>query len=804
MGQEHSKASTNEVGSSLASGGDTPDSKKSKRFSKASSSSLKTPISERPTHTRLGSLELDSEQALAIQAVTSQRSSDEISANGSVATTNNTTNPTPRFLLGHRRSHSSNTTHKVAPESQTASDKENSLARPPTSTEVEQAPTSNSLATSPILPGNLENSSSLSSIGSIPLNDISAIPAAFQKKNSLASRRSSTASGHNRQTLLTSSRSSSVSASSDSGAAVVASGNSVGGGSTAGGPQLQPPRLDILRTKSSKKASKEALAASIIAANSGLSTAASDDSTKGGLLSNLIPPSTTSTKASGTSAAPMSKGVGSQIPSLVAAIDPTKLPAWLSRLSTLSSKDATKLLTTAYADIEHEERDRITEAVTYNTSHNVAGTGDGGHSHGFWAAGTAANSRRNRYTDILPYDGNRFRLQYATPSLTASGPTTSDYINASLIQPLYSNHMYIATQGPLTNTIGDFWRMIWDSGSRMILMLTTLEERGRPKCARYWPDQIGTALRLAEVGGLDLEYAAELNFTEVLPRLSIKRSSPVLLNQNLQGSTLSATSASSASAFSLSKRRSDASLTAAAASDSGDDLRGFVRVFRLSGRGNDGVLETRRIYQVHFTGWPDHRASSAEAVLRLREVVNIIENEERLAASGKPMNTGSLSALVNWEEVVSVAKQPIVKRFSHRRGASSTSTFEGATAAANYSNGNSLASNSGASSNNITTNSNNNNGAKTSSKISYSTPIGPTVVHCSAGCGRTGTYIAIDSILAGWKEASEYPIVDSTAENPIDPIIETLRKLREQRVSMVQTLEQFALCYEAVLVKLSE
>lgn len=48
---------------------------------------------------------------------------------------------------------------------------------------------------------------------------------------------------------------------------------------------------------------------------------------------------------------------------------------------------------------------------------------------------------------------------------------------------------YIATQGCLPNTIIDFWNMIWQESTRVIVMTTKELERGKTKCAKYWPDQ---------------------------------------------------------------------------------------------------------------------------------------------------------------------------------------------------------------------------------------------------------------------------------------------------------------------------
>ena len=42
-------------------------------------------------------------------------------------------------------------------------------------------------------------------------------------------------------------------------------------------------------------------------------------------------------------------------------------------------------------------------------------------------------------------------------------------------------------QGPLPETLADFWRMVWEQRSSTIVMLTRLEERARVKCDEYWP-----------------------------------------------------------------------------------------------------------------------------------------------------------------------------------------------------------------------------------------------------------------------------------------------------------------------------
>ena len=104
----------------------------------------------------------------------------------------------------------------------------------------------------------------------------------------------------------------------------------------------------------------------------------------------------------------------------------------------------------------------------------------------FQSANLAANKFKNRLVNILPYESTRVCLQ---PLPNASDSSGTDYINANFIDGYKYKRAYIATQAPLQETVDDFWRMLWEHNSSIVVMLTKLREMGREKCVQYWPSE---------------------------------------------------------------------------------------------------------------------------------------------------------------------------------------------------------------------------------------------------------------------------------------------------------------------------
>ncbi|XP_064354134.1 tyrosine-protein phosphatase non-receptor type 7 isoform X3 [Dromaius novaehollandiae] len=93
---------------------------------------------------------------------------------------------------------------------------------------------------------------------------------------------------------------------------------------------------------------------------------------------------------------------------------------------------------------------------------------------------------KDRYKTILPNPESRVCLR------RARNQEEDNYINANYITGYAGcTREYIATQGPMLNTVTDFWEMVWQEEAPLIVMITKLQER-KEKCVHYWPEKEGT------------------------------------------------------------------------------------------------------------------------------------------------------------------------------------------------------------------------------------------------------------------------------------------------------------------------
>ncbi|XP_071956679.1 tyrosine-protein phosphatase non-receptor type 5-like [Antedon mediterranea] len=96
------------------------------------------------------------------------------------------------------------------------------------------------------------------------------------------------------------------------------------------------------------------------------------------------------------------------------------------------------------------------------------------------------SAAKNRYRTILPNPETMVSL----PPIP--GDPLSDYINANFVRGFEAeDNEFIATQGAMTHTVDDFWRLVWHTTAPTVVMVTKLKERERSKCEMYWPQKRG-------------------------------------------------------------------------------------------------------------------------------------------------------------------------------------------------------------------------------------------------------------------------------------------------------------------------
>ncbi|KAI6170244.1 hypothetical protein M3Y98_01219600 [Aphelenchoides besseyi] len=95
-----------------------------------------------------------------------------------------------------------------------------------------------------------------------------------------------------------------------------------------------------------------------------------------------------------------------------------------------------------------------------------------------------ANLSKCRYKDIPCWDRTRVVLKWPKT-------TDGDFIHANYVRHELLENYFICTQGPMENTVIDFWRMCWQERVKQIIMLCCCEELGKQKCSQYWPQKVG-------------------------------------------------------------------------------------------------------------------------------------------------------------------------------------------------------------------------------------------------------------------------------------------------------------------------
>ncbi|ROT42374.1 hypothetical protein SODALDRAFT_347380 [Sodiomyces alkalinus F11] len=451
-------------------------------------------------------------------------------------------------------------------------------------------------------------------------------------------------------------------------------------------------------------------------------------------------------------------------------VDSPTLPQWLREAST--EADRGKKVSDKFLHIERDEQERMKKAYSaFSPQSNPEDPCPTVQLSGI------EQGAKNRYKDILPFDHSRVKLQ-GRPS------GACDYVNASHLKASGSNKRYIASQGPLPATFEDFWSVIWDQDVRVIVMLTAESEGGQLKCHPYWKSN---------------------DFGPIQLRPLLEKKVSLDIDKHRSTSHPSSRGSSSTVGSEAGRRRANTTTTFGGATPAPQPMPSqsespyvIIRKFALSHSAHP-FAPIREVTHLQYPSWPDFGTPAQPShLLALVEVANVMQR------AALPVNTPSVAASGSYAGSLAASFQEEPENDPRAR---------------------------------------------------------PMLVHCSAGCGRTGTFCAVDSVIdmlkrqrlarttlrpvkkrdsdgdikmSGQREVEEptsprlsqartgasavpsphrmsglesrrssweEPPLDTSwvGDDTVDLIAKTVEDFRGQRISMVQTLRQFVLCYETVL-----
>ncbi|KAK6418649.1 hypothetical protein LTR81_008110 [Elasticomyces elasticus] len=403
-------------------------------------------------------------------------------------------------------------------------------------------------------------------------------------------------------------------------------------------------------------------------------------------------------------------------------------------------RDQGKKVSNKFEAIERREKKRMEDALSGKVSYGTSTS----------AATRPPQIRKDSSVQIAgiekgnknPYN-NIWPFEHSRVKLQGVMKPDCDYFNANFIKAAWTNKRYISTQAPIPGTFNDFWNVVWQQDIRVIVMLTAEKEGAQVKAHNYWDQR--------QYGPLRLEFLSEKRASLDMARIQAhqqKRPAPVKR---------------------VSSRLNQPKPPLATMDAKEHDEQPYVIVRRFTLSHERHPFEPmREVTQLQYSSWPDF---------------------------GAPAHPAHLLGLVEQTDAV----------------VRSTSKSHG-------------------------------------SKDPEPANERPVMVHCSAGCGRTGTFCTVDSVIdmlkrqriskkqkqpaemdVDWKSPKpitkprkasggdffgSQSLLDSHKNEGIDgPWVEaddvdlvekTVEDFRHQRLSMVQSLRQFVLCYESVMEWISE
>lgn len=434
-------------------------------------------------------------------------------------------------------------------------------------------------------------------------------------------------------------------------------------------------------------------------------------------------------------------------------------PKWLKQAS--EEKDQGKTISKRFEQIEKREKKRMEDAlsgkVTFEGGAPQLGKDSNSPPKGVEIAGLGMGNK-NRYNNIWPFEHSRVKLQGVPRD-------DCDYFNASYIKASLSHKRYISTQAPIPATFNDFWNVVWQQDVRVVVMLTAEKEGAQVKAHNYWDQQ--------QYGSLQLDFLSE-------KKASLE---PAKIHRSKNRPSVGRRSSTNPANVPL------------APQDSRDEKNDapYVTVRKFTLRHKDRPFERmREITQLQFDSWPDFGAPAHPAhLLGLVEQTDAVVSVANKTSSKQPEPADSRPILVHCSagcgrtgtfctvsSVIDMLKRQRIQRLGAVAGQTPATPAKRRTEPMELT-------------------------GSTPNKQSESTQSTST----KSGGGGKDFFDSFSSLPA---ESSKANADEDTVEgswvdrDDIDLIEKTVEDFRMQRLSMVQSLRQFVLCYESIMEWLVE
>ena len=443
-------------------------------------------------------------------------------------------------------------------------------------------------------------------------------------------------------------------------------------------------------------------------------------------------------------------------------------PQWLKEAS--EEKDHGKTVSKRFEQIEKREKKRMEDAlsgkVTFGDGAMQPGKKANPPSKGVEIAGLGMGNK-NRYNNIWPFEHSRVKLEGVPRD-------DCDYFNASYVQASLSHKRYISTQAPIPATFNDFWNVVWQQDVRVVVMLTAEQEGAQVKAHNYWDQR--------EYGPLQLDFLSEKKASLEPAKIHRSKNRPSV---GRRSSTNPANVPLAPQDSKDEKSNNDAPYVT-------------VRKFTLSHK--DRPFERmREITQLQFDSWPDFGAPAHPAhLLGLVEqtdavvcVANKTSSREPEPADSRPVlvhcsaGCGRTGTFCTVSSVIDMLKRQRIQRLGAVAGQTPATPAKRRTTEP--------------------------------MELTGSTPVKSSETKQGGASNSTsqpqtnsGEKDFFDSFSSLPREDSKAGSEEDTVEgswvarDDIDLIEKTVEDFRLQRLSMVQSLRQFVLCYESIMEWLVE